>query len=85
MYIVYTCNYTHTCDIEAYVMNTCTICTCMWVHVHVVFVCESGTLGCGESWLTIKDHHPSSQGWAPRCPIHFAFACLYCSGVVFCD
>ena len=29
--------------------------------------------------LTIKalTHHPSSQGWAPRCPIHFVFTCLY--------
>ena len=28
-------------------------------------------------------HHPSSQGWAPRCPIHFVFTCLYCLGVVY--
>ena len=25
----------------------------------------------------------SSQGWAPKCPIHSVFACLYYSGVVF--
>ena len=27
---------------------------------------------CGESWLAIKDsltHGPSSQGWAPECPL----------------
>ena len=31
-----------------------------------------GALGCGESWLAIKDsltHRPSSQGWAPECPL----------------
>ena len=28
-------------------------------------------------------HHPSCQGWASRCPIHFVFARLYCLGVVY--
>ena len=36
---------------------------------------EWDTWVCGESWLTVKNltHHPSSQGWAPRCPSHCAF------------
>ena len=40
---------------------------------YVVFVRGfGGTWVCGESWLAIKDsliHRPSSQGWAPECPL----------------
>ena len=40
---------------------------------HIVFVRGfGGTWVCGESWLAIKDsltHRPSSQGWAPECPL----------------
>ena len=28
---------------------------------------------CGESWLA---NHPSSQGWASRCPLIYTFVCL---------
>ena len=45
----------------------------IWWQVYVVFVCVFGdTWVCGESWLAIKDsltHRPSSQGWAPECPL----------------
>ena len=27
-------------------------------------------------------HAPSSQGWTPKCPVHFVFFCLYFTGVV---
>ena len=42
-------------------------------YLYVVFVHGfGGTWVCGESWLAIKDsltHRPSSQGWAPECPL----------------
>ena len=28
-------------------------------------------------------HHPSSEGWEPRCFSHFVFICLYCLCVVY--
>ena len=33
------------------------------------YVVFGGTWVCGESWLAIKDYRPSSQGWAPECPL----------------
>ena len=43
-----------------------------------VYSIASGTLNRKRS-LT---HCPSSEGWAPKCPIYFVFVCLYFMSVV---
>ena len=49
-----------------------------------VFVCLSGTLGVWGELVNYKislTHHPSSQGWAPRCPsviVCFVFVLFWC-------
>ena len=41
--------------------------------------------GCAGEFVNILTHSPSSQGWAPKCPVHFVFEYrkhLLCRGVV---
>ena len=54
-----------------------------YVWINVLAIQYSYFLLCLGVWGELVNHErssthcPSSQGWAPRCPSHFVFVCLY--------
>ena len=53
------------------------------LHVLCVRVGHLGVWGELVNHKSSLTHHPSSQGWAPRCPICFVFVCVWCVGSGF--